>query len=128
MNIETILMIEDNEVMQQLMTYVLVGEGYKVIPVSDSQEALRVFLDRAEEISLVLSNRRTGVFDTRNLVLNMSAIKPSVRIITVSGYLDPAFKQEMESIGVTDFVAKSFKADEIIQKVDEVIHNDLTGY
>ena len=67
---ETVLVVEDSELLRNLVTPVLARRGYKVLIASDGKQALKVADDRPETIDLLLTDVVMPPSGGRNLRLN----------------------------------------------------------
>jgi len=53
--------------------------------------------------------------------LTMREIKPAVRIILASGFIEPAVRNEMADTGVTAFVEKPYVPNDILRNIRQVM-------
>jgi two-component system cell cycle sensor histidine kinase/response regulator CckA len=83
---ETILVVEDNEGVRQMVQEMLASLGYTVILANDGEHGLAAFQAAQERISLVLMDfvmSRMGGVEAYD---RMSKIKPGIPVIFMSGY------------------------------------------
>jgi CheY-like chemotaxis protein len=95
---ETILLVEDDYAVRLVTRRVLEAQGYKVCEASSGPEALELWASRGEEITLLLSDvvmpeGMTG----RELVEQLHARKPSLKVILMSGYSAETAGQKADS-------------------------------
>ncbi len=118
---ETILLVEDEDVLRDLLAKLLEMQGYTVFTASDGDEAVKRFGEHADEIDLVLSDmglpKRSG-WDAFRM---MQKINSNVRVLLASGYLDPAQKSEILDSGVKRFLGKPYRMDEVLKSVRETL-------
>jgi len=118
---ETILVVEDEDILRDLLVKLLVMQGYTVIPASDGEEAFMRFSEHAEEIDLVVSDmglpKRSG-WDAYRM---MQKINPKARILLASGYIEPALKAEILKSDAVKFIHKPYKIEQIIVAVREAL-------
>ena len=55
--------------------------------------------------------------------MKMKEIKPSVRAIVASGYLEPSMRSEILKAGVIDTIQKPYDFRELLEKIRSVIGN-----
>jgi signal transduction histidine kinase len=83
---ETILIVEDEEVLRSFSFEMLKDLGYEVLTASNGEEALTVFAENHEVINLVVSDmimpKKSGV----ELFSELKEMKPEVKFILVTGY------------------------------------------
>jgi PAS domain S-box-containing protein len=122
---ETVLLVEDEELLRELVESLLQGKGYTVLIAADGEEAVEIFRAHQREVNLVLTDLGLPKVDGWSACKRMKALNPNVRIIVASGYLDPEAKQEMVNGGVHEFVHKPYLATELTSKVRDVLDRDI---
>lgn len=84
----TILVVEDEDAVRNLMRRVLVGGGYRVITATDGEDAMAVWHRHGDEIDLVVTDvvmpRMTGP----QLLARLRADRPDLPVVICSGYSD----------------------------------------
>ncbi|MGZ5536995.1 MAG: response regulator [Chthoniobacterales bacterium] len=118
---QTILLVEDEEMLRELGTQILEGEGYRVLTAKDGEEAVETFVLHRDEIGLVVCDLGLPKLGGRDAFLKMKRSKPSVRAIVASGYLEPAIRSEILKAGVLDCIQKPYDFRELLGKVRSVI-------
>ena len=118
---ETILFVEDEESMQQIVKTFLGLKGYHVISARDGREALKMFLDQKDQIALVLSDIGLPRLSGIELYHELKRIAPNVPVILASGFIDPNMKSEILKDGVVEFVQKPYAPSDILKKVRRAI-------
>lgn len=118
---ETILIVEDEETLLELVKGILEEKGYKVLGATDGEEAVDIYLKHKDEIAVVLSDMGLPKMGGWEAFLKMKEINPNLRSILASGYVDPKLKVEMLKAGAVDFIQKPYDPDEIINRIREVI-------
>jgi CheY-like chemotaxis protein len=119
---ETILVVEDEELLLAMVRLRLEAQGYSVIEASDGEKALEVFAQHHTEIALVLSDLGLPKMSGIDVFIKMKEIDPDVRVIVASGYFDPQNKSELEQLGAKGFVMKPYKTDQLLQKIRDVLN------
>jgi CheY-like chemotaxis protein len=118
---QTILLVEDEEVLRDLGVNIFADEGYRVLTARDGVEAVEVFATNRDDIGLVVCDLglpRLGGYDA---FLKMKEIKPSVRAIVASGYLEPSLRSEILKAGVIDTIQKPYDFQEMLDRIRSVI-------
>ncbi len=118
---QTILLVEDEEMLRDLGVEILTGEGYHVIAAKDGVEAVEMFSDHRDEIGLVVCDLGLPRLGGRDVFMKMKEIKPSVRAIVASGYLEPTMRSEILKAGVIDTIQKPYDFREMIEKIRSII-------
>ncbi len=118
---ETILLVEDEEIVRNIATEFLQMLGYTLLSVGDPEEALALCADHPGNINLLLTDVILPKMDGRTLSRRLSRIRPDVRVLYVSGYTENAIVHH----GVLDhgihFLQKPFSMDALALKVREVL-------
>src|SRR5207253_1304842 len=85
----TVMLVEDEEMLRELGIMLLESDGYSVLAAKDGIEAVEMFEAHADEIGLVVCDLGLPRLGGHDVFLRMKEIKPSVRAIVASGYLEP---------------------------------------
>jgi signal transduction histidine kinase/CheY-like chemotaxis protein len=118
---ETILLVEDQEELRAGLGRILVGAGYRVLEASDGEEALEVVTKRGEEVQLVVSDvvmPRMGGFE---LAEGLSARRPGVPILFVSGQLRHPSVRGRELPPGAAVLEKPFSAGDLRRQVRQLL-------
>ena len=121
---KTILIAEDDSVIRELLTEMLKTAGYELLTATDGVEAVEAFKNYGDKVKLIISDigmPRMGGMEAMIFIREMS---PSVPIIILSIWEDPAYKKIAKQIGVKDYMKKPFNVDELIKKIRETLPND----
>lgn len=117
----TILLVEDEQPMRELLGEIFEGAGYRVLTARDGLEAVRMFQARAAEISAVVSDYGLPGLDGMGMFLKMRQVKRHVLVLFTSGFLHPDLMHELYALGVADIIQKPFDPNAVLQKVDELV-------
>jgi PAS domain S-box-containing protein len=118
---ETILIVEDEEMLRDLLKTFLAGNGYTVLTAQNGEEGLEVFKQYRTEIALVLSDMGLPRLGGWEMFQQMKEIDSAVRVILASGYFDPNLKMDLLKAGAKDFIQKPYVPDNILRRIREVI-------
>jgi PAS domain S-box-containing protein len=121
---ETILFVEDEEMLLDLLNGLFTSKGYNVLTARDGIEAVEVYKQRGSEISLVLSDMGLPRMGGYEAFLAMKAINPKIKVILASGYLDPKLRSKLIEEGAKDFIQKPYEPDDILKKIHSVINGE----
>ncbi len=111
---ETILFVEDEEMLQEVVKDQLTIKGYRVLSAFDGEEAVEVYVKHQNEIALVLSDLGLPKLGGFEACLMMKKINPNAKIVLASGFFDPVQKSRMLEAGVEYFVQKPYRPNEIL--------------
>lgn len=85
---ETVLVIEDESAVRNMMSLVLRYNGYTVFEASNGTEALSIFHQHKDQIGLLLTDVIMPGMNGRELADQITAINPNVKVLYSSGYSD----------------------------------------
>jgi len=118
---ETILVVEDEEPLRQLVSLVLRKAGYTVIEAADGEKALAAARAHRGPLHLLVTDVIMPGMSGRDLADEMSALLPETKILFVSGYTDDALVPQGRLDPGKEFLAKPFTPPVLIHKVRQVL-------
>ena len=118
---QTILLVEDEEMLRDLGVEILQAEGYRVLAAKDGIEAVEMFADHHEHIGLVVCDLGLPRLGGREVFLKMKELRPDVRAIVASGYLEPNMRSEILKAGVLDTIQKPYDFRDLVEKIGSII-------
>jgi CheY-like chemotaxis protein len=118
---ETILLIEDEETLRELVRAVLVSKGYTVIAAEDGEEGLKAFLSHQEEIAVVICDLGLPRLGGVEVLQRIRARIPRTKVIIASGFIDQDAKAAMYKAGANEFIQKPYSPDEVLRKIRSII-------
>jgi PAS domain S-box-containing protein len=118
---ETILLVEDEPSLREILGEVLQEAGYKVLTAADAREATTRFEESSGQVSLLVTDMVMPLMSGKRLGDQLSAHAPGLRILYISGYTDSGLVQEgMVSSGAA-FLQKPFAPDELLRRVRQLL-------
>jgi CheY-like chemotaxis protein len=121
---ELILVVDDEAPIREITKAVLEAYSYKVITASDGIEAISLYTQYKDEISLVLTDIMMPSMNGQTAIRILQKINPQVKIVAVSGLASNYDVALAESVGVKAFLSKPFTATELLNTINGV----LTSY
>ena len=118
---QTILLVEDEEMLRDLGISILENEGFRVLAAKDGVEAVALFETHCDEIGLVVCDLGLPRLGGREAFLKMKERRPGVRAIVASGYLEPVIRSEMLKAGVIDTIQKPYDFNDLVAKIRSII-------
>ena len=118
---ETLLVVEDEEMLMMSLQMVLVEKGYNVLPARDGMEALKVYQENKDDISLVLTDLGLPTITGLEVCQRIKKIKSNERMILATGYLDPEMKSEFLKAGIQHFLYKPYDLRKVLKSVREML-------
>jgi PAS domain S-box-containing protein len=118
---ETVLLAEDEDAVRTLTRLALQREGYTVLEARNGEEALMIGQQHKGAIDLLLTDLVMPKLSGRQLAEYLLKIRPDVKVLYVSGYMDDAIIRHGLLTASTAFLQKPFSPDLLAQKVREVL-------
>ena len=113
---ETILIVEDEELVRNLGAQILESRGYNVLKASDGAEALTV-IENEPLIDLLITDVMMPNMSGPQLSEKAALIRPSLKMLFMSGYTDDALFRQGIKEKDGNFIQKPFSYDTLIRKV-----------
>ena len=118
---ETVLLVEDEDIVRELSSEVLRSCGYKVIEASSGKEALRSYKEFGKEISLLMTDVVMPGMNGEELAKQLLSIQPELKILYTSGYIDnPIALSDGLKHGAA-FIQKPFTNIELARKIRAIL-------
>jgi two-component system cell cycle sensor histidine kinase/response regulator CckA len=118
---ETLLVIEDEETLRELLKAVLVSKGYTVMTAEDGKEGVEAFMKHQAEIAVVILDLGLPKLGGLEVFKRVREKDPEATVILASGFIDPETKKEVYEAGVKHFVQKPYSPDDVLKKIRHVI-------
>jgi two-component system cell cycle sensor histidine kinase/response regulator CckA len=118
---ETLLVVEDEHRVRSLARVFLEQAGYQVIDASDPQQAEDLFRQHADRIDLLVTDVIMPGSSGPSLFARLSAARPSLRVLYMSGYTDNAIVQHARLPSDIVFLQKPFSAYGLLCKVRDAL-------
>ena len=118
---ETILFVEDEESVRELVSEYLRGRGYTILEASDGVQALELAEKHAGKIHLLITDVVMPRISGRELATRLTTARAGLKVLYISGYTDDSIFRHGVLEGGMSFLQKPFNLKAIAQKVREVL-------
>ena len=118
---DLVLAVDDELTLLEVTRITLETAGYRVMAVSNGQEALSYYRQHFSDIKLVLTDLAMPGLDGLAASVAMRNINPSVKIIATSGLKSQANIEDAKRVGVKAVLWKPYSAEDLLSKIAEVI-------
>jgi len=118
---ETILLVEDEEVVRGLARQVLEQAGYNVLDAGSGDEAIRLCRELREPIDLLLTDVVMPKTSGKEVAERLIRLRPATRVLYMSGYTDDAIVHHGVLDANVEFIQKPFTPIALARKVREVL-------
>ncbi len=118
---ETILFVEDEELLRDTVCPFLESKGYTVHMAKDGLEGIDRYSQHKQEIALVITDLGLPGISGMEEFKRLKEINSNVKVIFASGFFDPNVKSELLKAGAHGFIQKPYMIDEILQIIRKVL-------
>jgi len=118
---ETVLFVEDEQSVRELVSEYLSARGYQVLDASDGQQALEIAAAHAGKIQLLITDVVMPRLSGRELAARLTAARPDLKVLYISGYTDDSVFRHGVLQGGMDFLQKPFNLKALAAKIREVL-------
>jgi PAS domain S-box-containing protein len=118
-----ILVVDDEELVRKLARATLTHFGYTVLEAANGAEAVEVFREHADEISLVLLDMMMPVKGGEEALEEIRAIRPEATVIGSSGFNESVAKERFGGHGLASFLQKPYSARVLAERVKQAIED-----
>ncbi len=117
---ELILVVDDEAAIRDVTKTSLESHNYKAITASDGIEAIALYAEHRDEISLVLTDMVMPSMDGITTIRTLRKINPDVKIIAVSGLSSVDKVNTAYDMGIKAFLSKPYTASQLLQTISTV--------
>lgn len=119
-NQERILLVEDEEDVRNFISKILTYYNYKVFSAENATEALKIFEKEEAQFDLVLSDVVLPDINGHDLVKQLLKMKPGLRILLSSGYMDEKVEWEGIHAQRIPFLQKPYDLHELLKAIKKI--------
>jgi PAS domain S-box-containing protein len=122
----TVLVVEDQDRVRDVIVRVLREAGYRVLEASDGESTLRR-VDELQAIDVLLTDIVMPKLDGRSLAARLRERWPELRVLFTSGYAEDTDRAWLGSDGNAAFLPKPFTPRELLDAVERVVGTSRSG-
>jgi two-component system cell cycle sensor histidine kinase/response regulator CckA len=120
---ETVLLVEDEESVRELVRLTLTARGYKVLEAENGECGLRIAEDFKEHIDILITDVVMPGIGGRELAKKLQALRPGISVLYLSGYTEDTVVTQGALGPDTAFLQKPFTLQNLAKKVREVLRS-----
>ncbi len=117
----TILVVEDESMVRELICRVLIGAGYKVIKAGDGQEAIGMLEQYSGQVDLVVTDIIMPRMGGRELIEQLKNRWATIKVICMSGYTDRVVVRHNILNKCNNFLQKPFTPRALLNALNQVL-------
>jgi len=122
---ETILVVDDEANIRDVLRKTLAGHGYRVLTAGDGTEAVVLFSEHRDKIKAVLTDVMMPYMDGVTMVRTMRKMAPFTKIVASTGMGSARGREDktaaLHSLGVKTLLTKPYTADEVLLTIGELL-------
>ncbi|MBW2000647.1 MAG: response regulator, partial [Deltaproteobacteria bacterium] len=120
MGFETVLVVEDDDLMRNMTVKALRRYGFRALGARDYPEAAKVN-ESVEDIHILLTDVVMGGMNGREVAEKLKSARPGLKVLFMSGYPQDILSRYEISQGEVEFIKKPFSPHVLARKVREVL-------
>ena len=124
---ERILLVDDEEMLVNIESDLIENQGYSVVTMTSSLEALEYFKRNPSRFDLVITDQTMPNMTGADLAEQLLKIKPGLPIILCTGYSSKIDKASAKQIGIRAFASKPLNRSEIAKLIRQVLDEEPPG-
>lgn len=117
---ETILLIEDDGEMRNMLAYILRGFGYTVLPASDGRQGVEAAREYRGKIHLVLTDIVMPHLGGPDAVEQIRQERPGIKALMMTGFADPA-RLEGKTFEHASILEKPITPETLARRIREIL-------
>jgi two-component system cell cycle sensor histidine kinase/response regulator CckA len=118
---DTILLVEDEVALRNLVQILLTEAGYHVIPASTSREALALGMAPGVAVDLLLTDVVMPGLSGPQLANELTRRRPEVQVLYMSGYVGDALAEQGLDESTVTIISKPFKPEQLLRLVRDML-------
>lgn len=118
---EGVLVVDDELSIREITKETLEAHGYSVITASDGTEALSLYVQRKNEIDVVITDLLMPYLDGATTVRALQRINPLVKVIVASGLASDEYNAKSPGSNVQAFLMKPYTAEKLLTTLSRVL-------
>ncbi len=118
---ETVLAVDDDPTMLELLEQVLIPLGYKFLSAASGEEALEILSENQEKIDLLLTDVILPGIKGQDLAKQSLNSCPDINILFMSGYLCPSMAHSNPDQKFDAFIQKPFCPNALLRKMRKLL-------
>ena len=120
---ETVLLVEDEESVRELVEVTLRSRGYRVLEAGDGETGLHLASETKGPIDILVTDVMMPGMGGRELAKRLAAVRPGISVLYLSGYAEDAVVAPGALGPGAAFLQKPFTLQNLAKKVREVLRS-----
>jgi two-component system cell cycle sensor histidine kinase/response regulator CckA len=118
---ETVLLVEDSDVVRCYTAEILQMGGYAILEAASGEEAIRIAKERGRPIDILVTDLVMPGVNGKEVAARLGAAQPGLKVLFVSGYPEDAVGKKRLIEDGAPFLGKPFKPNDLLRKIREIL-------
>ena len=118
---ETVLLVEDEDLVRSITARMLSARGYTVLQAGNGAQAAEIARNHPGTIDLLVTDIVMPGADGREVAVSLKAVRPRLKVLLISGYPDRATNAPCTMADRPAFLQKPYSGSTLARKVREVL-------
>lgn len=123
----TVLVIDDEEDIREVVEAVLEARGIKVLTAADGRRGLEVFRRQMEAIDVVLLDINMPGLSGEAVFRELRTLRPDVRVLISTGYSEQEAATQFATADLAGFVHKPYTASTLVERIGTALNCAARG-
>jgi len=124
-NGELVLLVDDELNIRRVTKIALEKHNYRVLEANDGPEALAIFAQQMDSVSVVLTDIMMPYIDGIALIRALKKIKPDMIFIASTGQDGEPRLAELQELGVVNFLSKPYDTRKLLTVLESAVSKQL---
>ncbi len=121
---ETILLVDDNEAVWDVLIESLQGLGYSVILAENGLDTVEIYRNNPDEIDLVILDMIMPKQGGHSTFFELKSIDPDVNVLLISGYVSEVEVRDLLDKGAKAFLPKPCRIEVLAKALRNIFDDD----
>ncbi len=121
---KTILLVDDEDMIWDVLSDMLQDLGYQVLLAGDGAEAVEIYRSNPGVVDLVMLDMLMPNMGGRETFFLLKELDSNVKVLATSGYVSQEEIQDVMDAGAAGFLRKPYHISDLAKKIKEILGND----
>ncbi len=121
---ETILIVDDEDIVLDVGVEILKTLGYRVLSASSGDEALEIYRNRSDEIAMVILDMIMPEMGGGKVFDEIQALNPNVKVLLASGYSMNGQAAAILQRGCKGFIQKPYTIKALSERIRNILEEE----
>lgn len=118
---ETILLVDDEAIIWDVVIDMLQGMGYTVVLAADGRDCVEIYQENPGEIDLVLLDMVMPEMNGKEAFFALKEIDPDVKVLLQSGYIQEEDARDVLDAGAKGFLRKPYRMRQLASHIRDIV-------